>query len=319
MEWTNIKDVPAMQVYKDYKDEFNYDFWGTVKNLQGNDDFLHYLLIAHETSRDYNEFLKYKLDKYSCIYPVFDIVGTVTSRIMITSPGIQFIKRKNRDIFVPRDGMSFLYADFHQFEPGILASLSGDLELIKIYNQEDVYNGLSLLLFKDKTHRSICKTLFLSYIYGMKHENIEKLVTNMAGVEAAKQGMNFFRSFTTVEGWKKNVIEKAEQQGFSSSVYGNCRYLNKNGISTNKEKRWIPNQIIQGTASYIFKRSLLNLAKVVTDVNYLIPMHDAILLEIPNPYLDAVKKTVNDVFIQEFKSICPAITPRVSFEDFSEE
>jgi len=317
MQWNDISEYCQLQ---DFKSEFDFNFWETVELLYEEYEFLKYLLIAHDSFRDYNELLKYRIDKYKCIYPVFDIVGTITSRMLIKSPGIQYIKKNNRDIFIPREGMCFLYADFSQFEPGILASFSSDKEFLKMYNKDDIYEELSKLLFSDITHRRISKTLFLSFIYGMKEENIYKLIARITDDKTAKKGIKFFEHFKQIQEWKENKIKEAESIGYSKSCFGNYRYLQKTGESSNKEKRWIPNQIIQGTASYIFKISLLELYKNISDigVNFLIPMHDAILLEIPDDEIDNVKKTVTDIFSNCFLNVCPNIIPRISFDDFAQ-
>jgi len=316
MQWSDISKYCKLQ---NFESDFDYNFWSTVELLHEEDEFLKYLLDAHDSFRDYNELLKYKLDKYYLIYPIFDIVGTITSRIQIISPGIQFIKKSNRDIFIPRDNMIFLYADFCQFEPGILASFSGDEKFLVIYNRSDVYEELSKLLFNDVTHRRICKTLFLAFVYGMKKDNIYKLIEKITDNITAEKGIKFFEHFNQIQEWKKSKVNEAKSIGYSKSYFGNYRYLKEKGKCTDQEKRWIPNQIIQGTASYIFKTSILELYKNVKDigVNLLIPMHDAILLEVPTKEIDKVKNLVTNIFSDYFSKVCPKIIPRISFDEFA--
>jgi DNA polymerase I-like protein with 3'-5' exonuclease and polymerase domains len=317
MRWDDISQYCQLQYFES---EFDYNFWSTVDLLHEEDEFLNYLLNAHDSFNDYNELLKYKLDKYFLIYPIFDIVGTVTSRIQIISPGIQFIKKSNRDIFIPRENMIFLYADFSQFEPGILASFSGDEKFLFMYNKADVYEELSNLLFSDVTHRRVCKTLFLAFIYGMQKDKIYKLIVNISDNKTAEKGIKFFEHFKQIQEWKKSKINEAESVGYSKSYFGNYRYLREIGESSSPEKRWIPNQIIQGTASYIFKISILELYKNVSDigVNFLIPMHDAILLEVPISEIDTVKNLVTKIFSECFTKVCPKIIPRISFDEFTQ-
>jgi DNA polymerase I len=315
MQWNDISEYCQLKIFES---DFDYNFWSTVNLLHEEDEFLKYLLNAHDSFRDYNELLKYKLDKYFLIYPIFDIIGTVTSRIQIISPGIQFIKKSNRDIFIPRENMYFLYADFSQFEPGILASFSGDKKFLIMYNNADVYEELSKLLFSDVIHRRICKTLFLAYIYGMHKDNIYKLIAKITDDETAEKGIKFFEYFKQIQKWKEFKVNEAESVGYSKSYFGNYRYLREIGKTNSQEKRWIPNQIIQGTASYIFKTSLLELFNNVRDigVNFLIPMHDAILLEVPTLEINNVKNCVTKIFSECFLKICPKIKPRISFEEF---
>jgi len=314
----NWNDINAYCDLVDFERDFNYDFWATVSLLKEKDDFLNLLLTAHESKVDYNELLKYKIDSYNRIYPEFDINGTVTSRILIKRPGIQFLKKKNRDIFIAQDGFSLLYVDYKQFEPGILASISGDKNFIELYNTKDVYNNLSQLLFGDVEHRKIAKTIFLSFIYGMSKDNIKKLITKLLDIDCAMKGLKFFDYFKKIGEWKNEQILLAERFGCSKSFCGNARYLQNKGESSYNEKRWIPNQIIQGTASFILKKSILELSSNLNYINFLIPMHDAILLEFPNECIEETKAIIEKIFINNFSTICPNITAGISFEEFAE-
>ncbi len=79
----------------------------------------------------------------------------------------------------------------------------------------------------------------------------------------------------------------------------------------------MPNQIIQGTASYILKKSLIKLRRQIGEVQLLVPMHDAILLEVKEDMEDKVKRAVQYLFNGTFKAVCPDIEPSVSFEEFA--
>jgi DNA polymerase I-like protein with 3'-5' exonuclease and polymerase domains len=100
-------------------------------------------------------------------------------------------------------------------------------------------------------------------------------------------------------------------------VYGNARYLQKQGETLYNEKRWIPNQIIQGTASFILKKSILKLSTSSDSMKFLIPMHDAILLEVPNEKINEAKQLVEKIFLDVFSEVCPNINTGISFEEFT--
>lgn len=189
------KDIEMYTAIKD-SDLFKNDFWKIVKDYREVDRFLYHLYSAHVSGKDMNALLRYSIDDFSNIYPYFDIIGTITSRILISSPGIQYLRKKNRIIFKPNEGFSLIYADFDSFEPGILASISKDEKLIKLYNDSgDIYNELGKLLFNNSDNRKIAKLIFLSYMYGMKKENLLKFIQMHAGVHAVEAGNNFFNEF----------------------------------------------------------------------------------------------------------------------------
>ncbi len=305
--------------YRDVvKEDFEYDFWESVELYSEFDDFLMALFVAYKSVRDRNALLRYAIDQYDSVYPKFDIMGTVTGRILITSPGIQYLKKTSRSIFKPRDGYSHIYADFDQFEPGIIASFSGDRKLIELYNNGDIYNELSKVLFNSTEKRKISKIIFLAFMYGMTQVRIESLIEKIAGKEAKKQGLSFFNKFQALCNWKEKICKKAMEEGYASSYAGNRRYIQKKGNLTVSEKRWVPNQVIQGTASYIFKKSLIRLKETAPDINFLVPMHDAILVEVLNDGVKAAKDIIQKIFVEEFLLVSPGINANVSFEQFSE-
>jgi len=316
MKWA---DVQNYCFHDSIKEDLDYDFWKYAEIFTEYDPFLSALVSAHKASIDYNALIKYSVDEYSKIYPRFDVMGTVTGRILVSSPGVQYLKKTSRSIFEPRDGFVFIYADFDQFEPGIIASFSKDPKLLELYNNGDIYCELSKLLFGDKDHRKIAKIIFLAFIYGMSKLRLEKFIGSIAGEDSKNKGMAFFEEFKTLYRWKESLCNSALTNGYSESVCGNKRYLESKGKISNQEKRWIPNQFIQGTASYIYKKSLIELDKLVKGVNFSIPMHDAILLEVSEKEEIDVKSLVDRIFCYEFNSVCPEIKASISFEKFSSE
>jgi len=300
------------------KEDFEYNFWDSVELYSELDDFLMILFVAYKTLKDRSALLRYAVDRYNAIYPKFDIMGTVTGRMLITSPGIQYLKKTSRAIFKPKEGYSHIYADFDQFEPGIIASFSNDQKLIELYNNGDIYNELSQILFSSTEKRKISKIIFLAFMYGMTQDRMGNFIEKIAGIEAKRQGISFFNKFETLCAWKERVCEKAAEDGYASSCGGNRRYLQEKGKLTSSEKRWVPNQIIQGTASYIFKKSLIGLKIIAPNIDFLVPMHDAILVEVPTDKVNDTKEIIKQVFVKEFMQVCPSINANVSFDQFAE-
>jgi DNA polymerase I-like protein with 3'-5' exonuclease and polymerase domains len=278
--------------------------------------FLKNLATARNSGIDYNALLRYNLDQYDRIYPRFDIVGTVTSRILVESPGFQYLKKTSRSIIVPSKDYSLLYADFAQFEPGIVAHHSKDKNLIELYNKGDIYSELSVALFGDISNRKLSKIIFLSFLYGMSQKNIGRLIEKVSSSEAQANAFSFFDKFDTLCLWKDKVCEAGKKNGFAETSFGNKRYTKNSDSLSAKELRWIPNQIVQGTASLIFKRSLIELSKKRGCIHFLLPMHDAILVEVPIKNEFEEKKYIEEVFIRNFEAECPEINAKVTFERF---
>lgn len=177
-------------------------FWDSIEQYRAISPFLDNLYKERHVKKDLSELLRMSTSISNFCKLQYDIIGTVSGRILITKPGIQYLKRSTRDIFIPSAGKKFIYADYSQFEPGILASLSGDTALITDYNKGDIYTAIKDTIGNNCT-RDIAKQLFLSFIYGMSIENIKKNITLRFAKHNDTDIEKFFQKYTKVEEWKK--------------------------------------------------------------------------------------------------------------------
>lgn len=228
-------------------------------------------------------------------HPLYVGFGTITSRITLRQPSLQNIRKENRSAIVAEQGKKLLYADYSQFEAGILAALSEDEHLIELYNS-DIYRDIAKSVLKDEEKRSEAKIIFYRFMYGD---------TTLTG-----EMKNYFTRFRKLNKFKLKV----EQELISNNKVGtsNGNYRRK----SDDESTWGLSHVIQATASLIFKNALIRVHKEVKEAEFLIPMHDAALYQINDfQYIEA-KDKIEIIFKDEFKKICPQITPLVNFEDF---
>jgi DNA polymerase I-like protein with 3'-5' exonuclease and polymerase domains len=253
------------------------------------------------------------------VYPVYNTLGTVSGRIMVSLPGLQFIKKANRDIVIADPGKALLYPDFAQFEPGVMADDSRDKTLQRDFNQGDVYAALSRRLFRSAEARNTAKILFLAFCYGMQPNALAKLVsiaTHMPGTSARAAIDGFFGRYKTLSTWRMSLGSELRRTGRIGTRLGNFRYRTRTGALSADEKRWVLSQRIQGTASLILKRIILGVAKRLPEVDILLPMHDALLVQAPEGDLEDTREGLRRVFVSECRKECPSVRPRVVFEDF---
>lgn len=207
--------------------------------------------------------------------------STVTSRIYYKSPSLQNISKRYRDIFIPEGNKIISYIDYDQFEIGIMAFFSGDNKLAQIYNGRDIYSEFSESVFKSTESRSKAKKIFLSFTYGMSDKNLDQAVRSNGGdIKAARQ---FFSEFSEYMEWKNKTIFKFEEEGKISTLLGNYLKRQSQKDITPKEARSCISQVIQGTGSLIFKNCIISLSEF-TEVDILIPMHDALLVQHPKEF-----------------------------------
>jgi DNA polymerase-1 len=238
-------------------------------------------------------------------------------------PHIQQLKKTSRDIFSAKENYTLLYADYSQFEPGILANLAEDEKLIECYNQEDLYTSLSVELFGNKDLRPFCKIIFLSFMYGMSSTGLENLVKDFfheKGIDKKEELQNFFGEFTNLIPYKTQQQEIAFREKRICSSLGNYRNFDTDRTSKhlpNKVKRWVLSQKVQGTASLILKTAIMNCCRD-TEIEFLIPMHDAALFQVPTEMIDQKKVIIKDEFEKAMLLYCPKLKPKVIFKKFTE-
>jgi len=228
--------------------------------------------------------------KKSTTYPSIISQGTRTSRIILKSPSLQNISKKYRSVLVPPEGKQFSYIDYDQFEVGIMAVLSNDPVLLKLYKTNDLYQNMAQKLFGDKTKRKQAKKLFLSYAYGMKTRNLINAAVGFGSTKS--KAKTAFNQFTAFELWKKEVAKEISKFRRIGTTKGNYYHLPHKHKPSDKEIRSGVSQKVQGTGALIFKLALLEISKL-PEFRLVLPMHDAVLVE-HNPEVDA--KAIITVF-----------------------
>ncbi len=248
----------------------------------------------------------------------FESIGTVTARILASDPHVQYLRKDFRSVVKARKGMELLYLDYAHFEPSIMASLSGDPAMKELCAEDDLYEELARRLFGSSGERRKAKRLFLAYSNGMSAERLDELL-GKSKIEDVRSRTSLGRLFPTFEDWKAERFADLESLGRLGTTVGNFRYRERDGPLTNSERRWAVNQVVQGMGSLILKRLILELSSRVPEARLLLPMHDALLLEVEEKSARELAADVRVVFEEVFESLCPGVNPRARAESFAPE
>lgn len=278
-------ELPSDQAIKEYLEPRGFDFSGisidyVLEFLPSPNEFASDLLELRKIAASRLVLAALPLSKRIAI-PIIDIFGSITSRIYFKDPAFQNLAKRHRNVIIPSPGKILSYLDYDQFEVGVMAALSNDPQMLRLYGADDIYNVLSAEIFGDAAKRKIAKRLFLSYAYGMKTKSLVDAAVSQGADR--KKVKDFFSEFKVFENWKKEVVEKFETDGRIGSGFGNFQKRESEGPLSEKEKRAGVSQVVQGTASLIFKKALL-LIRDEDEVRILVPMHDAVLIEHPPEY-----------------------------------
>jgi DNA polymerase I-like protein with 3'-5' exonuclease and polymerase domains len=254
-------------------------------------------------------------------FPLFDTMGTVTGRILTVDPQLQHLAKRYRSIIRPRAGHRLVYVDYSQFEPNIMASICNDPQLLALCEEGDLYEKLSTEIFGSREHRKVCKLLFLAYSYGKQISTLPDFVSGLLpSTEAGAPSITatFTSLFSGVERWKDTVHATLKQEGKIGTLLGNYRYRTICGDLDPKERRWAISQVVQGTGSLVLKRLISRLASELPHVAVLLPMHDALLVEVPEDGADESLGALVELCRSAFIDVCPALVPSISHKPFTE-
>lgn len=256
------------------------------------------------------------------VYPSFDTMGTVTGRIQTSSPNIQQLKRAYRGALSADPQMHGAYLDFAQYEPGVLAQFVGPGRYRDLYNAGDVYTSLSNALFADPSKRELSKQIFIAFCYGMELESIGRLLEGRLEKDTrtvyTASVRKFFEQFPELTEFKQRCEADLQQCGFIGTVLGNRRVRKNAGSLNRRERGWAMNQVVQGTASLIFKDVLLSLARLFGSDAILLPMHDAVWLQVSEDRMSEAEFQL--IAAQDMRAVfgkwCPNVTIKLKVSSF---
>lgn len=245
-------------------------------------------------------------------------MGTVTGRILVADPHLQNLRRKFRVVVEAEDGLKLVYLDYSQFEPGIAAQLSRDDLLIADYNNGDVYKKLSISVFGDEGRRNVAKRAFISFLYGMSEKNIGKLLLtdDNPGAGVDDKVAAFFSRYAGLRNFRSECQQVLVSNGRIGTLLGNYRHRGRNGDLNAKERRWAANQRVQGTASLILKEAMLSLVDRFGENSILLPIHDAVLLQLSRDRFDNEVAEARETMIKAFQTRCADISAYASLANF---
>jgi DNA polymerase-1 len=257
------------------------------------------------------------------VHPTFNIHGTSTGRLSASDPNIQNIPRdkKLRKIFVPRaPGRTMVQVDYSQAELRVMAALSGDKHLISLFQKgsSDFFDAMIPGAFPErfptleeylqyeaeecngdeKDYRAQLKGV----VYGLAYNRQAPAIAAELGL-TVKQAQsiitNFLNAAPEFKKWRKEVQEIVlDPERTLISPFGR-QYQAE--VITPKNKQNVLNSglafLPQSTASDLCVIAAINAHGRLKSGQYgdtmiVATIHDAILLDVPDEYVDSVAAMV---------------------------
>lgn len=235
------------------------------------------------------------------IHTHFQQTVTVTGRLSSTDPNLQNIPTRTeegkqiRRIFIPGAGYDWLMScDYSQVELRILACIAQDELLLEAFRHgQDVHARTAAEVFgvplAEVTHemRSRAKAVNFGIVYGISDFGLAKQL-NVGRKEAAGYIESYFARYTGVKKYMEDIVAKAREQGYVSTLMGRRRYLpdirHSNFNLRSFAERTAINTPIQGTAADIMKKAMIEVERALEasklKSRILLQVHDELVLEV---------------------------------------
>ena len=233
------------------------------------------------------------------IHTTFNQTETRTGRISSLEPNLQNIPvktdegKKLREFFVAKEGYTLCDADYSQIELRVLASIADDKIMIDAFERgADIHTITASEVFgipEDMVlpiMRSRAKAVNFGIVYGIGAFSLSKDI-GVTRAEADRYIKGYLDTYKGVASYMDDVIKKAKEDGFVTTLFGRRRYLpelkEKNGMLRAFGERVARNAPIQGTAADIIKIAMIKvndrLKKELPSAHLILQVHDELIVE----------------------------------------
>ena len=245
------------------------------------------------------------------IHTTYSQIGTATGRLSSENPNLQNIPIKTargqrlRSAFIAGEGFeTLLTADYSQIEMRIMAHLSEDAGLIEAFNAgEDLHNFVGARIYGvepsavDSQMRSRVKAMSYGLVYGLSEYGLARQL-RISNSEAKQLMAYYFARFGGVKTYLDQVVSKAKNLGYTTTVYGRRRPfsdLNSKIFQVRENaRRAALNAPIQGTAADIMKLAMVEVQAEMDrqglKSQLLLQVHDELVFAVAPGELDAMKQ-----------------------------
>ncbi|WP_447978193.1 DNA polymerase I [Candidatus Nitrospira bockiana] len=235
-----------------------------------------------------------------------------TGRLSSTEPNLQNIPVKGeyglriREAFVAPQGSVLLAADYSQIEPRILAHLSQDERLIRVFAAgEDIHTATAVDIFNlvpeqiTREMRRVAKTVVFGILYGISPFGLSQTL-NISQQKAKEYIEAYFARYSGVKAFLDRTLDEAKRNGYVTTILGRRRPIpelsSPDATQRSFGERMAINNPIQGSAADLIKVAMINVSRrLKTDLpvaRMILQVHDELIFETPERDVDQAKQLV---------------------------
>ena len=248
------------------------------------------------------------------IHSTFQQTETRTGRLSSTEPNLQNVPvrqelgRELRKFFTCDNGNVLIDADYSQIELRVLADIADDENMISAFNNgDDIHSITASQVFNlplsmiTPVMRSRAKAVNFGIVYGIGAFSLSKDI-NVAVYEAKQYIENYLNHYSGVNRYMEEVVTKAKENGFVTTLFNRRRYLPElsasNAIQRSFGERVARNMPIQGTAADIIKIAMVKVFNRLRSENMksrlIMQVHDELIIEAPENEADKAMQILKE-------------------------
>ncbi len=267
------------------------------------------------------------------IHTSYNQTVAATGRLSSSDPNLQNIPIRSAGVaseirrgFVAAPGCTLLSIDYSQIELRVIAHLSNDTQMVKVFNEgKDIHTETAMQIYglldpKDVTKemRRDAKTINFGILYGLSSFGLSERIS-MSRAEAGDFIKKYFKVYPQVELLLKQIVDDTHRLGYAENELGRRRYFPEINSSTfmvrSAAERAAMNMPIQSLEADIVKIAMINIAAAMDvqskDCKMLLQVHDALVFEVVDAKLDEYAAKLKKIMESAYKLRVP-LTVEVS-------
>lgn len=303
-----------------------------LDKMQGLHPIIDEILRYRELSKlqsTYISVLPQLAGKDGRIHTSFNQTIAATGRLSSSNPNLQNIPVGSEGVsgeirkgFIAAPGKKLVSIDYSQIELRLVAHLSDDQHMIRIFNQgQDIHTATAMQLngLKDpkevtKEMRRDAKTVNFAVLYGVSSFGLSNrgLISRNDAAQFIKK---YYQAYPGVDLFLRKVVEEARKTGYVENELGRKRFmpeLNSSQFMVRAgAERAAINMPVQSLAADIIKIAMNEIAEKFDiqseGLRMLLQVHDELVFEIEESQVQELSKQIQEVMQNSYKLKVPLI------------
>ena len=268
------------------------------------------------------------------IHTSFNQTITATGRLSSSDPNLQNIPIRGEDgkeirkAFVPEPGCLFFSADYSQIELRVMAHLSQDENMVRVFREgKDLHAATAANIYKKpiedvtRDERTKSKRANFGIICGITVFGLAERL-DISRDEAKQLIDGYFETFPQVHDYMERSKQMVREKGYATTLFGRRRYLpditSQNATVRGFAERNAINAPIQGTAADIIKVAMIHIferfKKEGIRSKMILQVHDELNFSV----FPEEKEQVERIVMEEMQAAFPLSVPLIADSGFGQ-